>query len=210
MKYETKSEPVKKRWNSLTEFLEENEEFFRQQELDRNAAEAAYSQLLTAIDTALATENYTALPELIPYIETGDGYLAYKYIGKTHRWLRILNILTLEQKFHKLLFCSGCHNAEALWEKYMLSVFAFRRLHFRLSPQSAEEAAAYLACNPISPFAAYLIATDELLIPDQSLYSSLASIMRDWWSDEDAQQFFTLASHSETDTDQEEYANEPS
>lgn len=207
MKNEAKPKPVETLQFSA-EFLEENENFFRQQELDRNAAEAAYSHLLAAIDTALAAEDYAALPALIPYIEKEDGYLAYKYIGKTHRWLRILNILALEQKYDKLLFCSGCPNAKALWEKYMLTVFAFRRLCFRLSSQSADEAAAYLACNPFSYFAAYLLAADELLIPNPALYRSLAAIMRDWWTDADIRQFFILVTPSEPDTQQEENTNE--
>lgn len=208
MKNEAKSKPVEMPLQFSREFLEENENFFRQQELDRKATEAAWNHLLTAINTALAAEDYAALPALIPYIEKEDGYLAYKYIGKTHRWLRILNILALEEKYNKLLFCSGCPNAKALWEKYMLTVFAFRRLCFRLSPQSTDEAAAWLACNPISHFAAYLLAADELLIPNQALYASLSSIMRDWWTDEDTRQFFILVTPSEPDTLQEENTNE--
>lgn len=200
MKHEAKSKPIEGHLQLSTEFLQENENFFLQQELDRNATEAAWSHLLTSIDTALAAEDYAALPALIPYIEEEDGYLAYKYIGKTHRWLRILNILALEEKYNKLLFCGGCPNAKALWEKYMLTVFAFRRLCFRLSPRSTDEAAAWLTCNPISHFAAYFLATDELLIPNQDLYRSLTSIMRDWWTDEDTRQFFTLVNHSEPDT----------
>lgn len=189
-----------KRWNSLSDFFQETEDFFRQQELDRNATENAWQHILSVIDTALAAKDYDALLALIPYIETGDGYLAFKYIGKTHRVLRILNIIALEGKYHKTLFCSGCCNAGVLWEKYMLTMFAFRRLLFRLSEESVNEAVSWLQSHPLSHFAAYLIASGDLLIPDQAFYENLAAIYVDEWTLGDIQQFFTLTASLPTDT----------
>ena len=168
------------------------EGYFRQMELDQEITQKSYRHILDVIDTAMATGDYDALWTLIPYIESGDGHSAFRYIGKTHRFLRILNILMLENKYRKTLFCQGCSSAESLWERYMLTLFAFRRLHFRLSDESVNEAAAYLQDHPISHFAAYMMVQDELLIPDRAFYETLAHIYAHEWSPEDTQQFFAL------------------
>ena len=170
----------------------EAEEYFRQFALDYNATQNAWHHILTAIDEALGRKNYDALWELIPYIEESDGHLAFQYIGKTHRILRILNILRLEHGYHKTLFCRGCDSMDALWEKYMLTLFAFRRLLFRLSEESRGEAVSYLQSHPISHFAAYIMVQDDLIIPDQSFYETLTRIYADEWSAADMQQFFAL------------------
>lgn len=166
--------------------------YFQQLEQDLDATRKAYRHILATLDTALPLGDYAALYELIPYIEKGEGHLAFQYIGKTHRYLRMLNIIALEGKYQKLMFCDGCDSAEALWEKYMLTLFSFRRLIFQLSAESAEEASIYLHNHPISHFAAYMIATDELLIPNQPFYQSLALIYAQNWEPEDTQQFFSL------------------
>ncbi len=172
---------------------QEAEHYFQQMETDYSATQNAYRHILTGIDTALSTGKYSALFPLIPYIEEGDGYLAFQYIGKTHRILRILNIIALEDKYHKTLFCNDCRNFKALWEKYMLTVFAFRRLLFQLSEESVNEAVTWLQTNSVSHFAAYLIASGDLLIPDQAFYETLCLIYANVWLSEDIQQLFTLA-----------------
>lgn len=169
------------------------EDYFRQIELDRETTQKSYRHILAVIDTALAAGDYDALWALIPYIESGDGHLAFQYIGKTHRFLRILNILMLENKYQKTLFCEGCSNADTLWEKYMLTLFAFRRLHFRLSEESVSEAVAYLQNYPVSHFAAYMMVQDELLIPNSAFYETLARVYAQEWSAADVRQFFALA-----------------
>lgn len=179
---------------TLSDLRQEAEDYFRQMELDLDATQNAYQHILDTIDTALADKNYAALRELIPYIEEGEGHLAFQYIGKTHRYLRMLNIIALENKYQKTLFCNGCDNAEALWEKYMLTLFAFRRLRFQLSEESVKQAVVYLQSQPISHFAAYMMVQDELLIPDQAFYETLAFIYAQEWSQTDIQQFFALAS----------------
>lgn len=121
---------------TLSDLRQEAEEYFQQMRLDSDAAQTAYQHILTTIDAALAGADYSSLYKLIPYIEEGEGHLAFQYIGKTHRLLRMLNIIALEDKYRKILFCNGCDSAEALWEKYMLTLFAFRRLLFQLSEES--------------------------------------------------------------------------
>lgn len=174
----------------------EAEEYFRQMALDLDATRSSYQHILTTLDTALGTEDYDALWKLIPYIENGEGHLAFQYIGKTHRILRILNILHLERKYNKTLFCQGCSSMNSLWEKYMLTLFAFRRILFRLPGESQEEAVAYLRNNPVSHFAAYIMAQDELLIPDQHFHETLATIYSQEWSIDDLSQFFSLINSS--------------
>lgn len=178
---------------TLSDLRQEAEDYFRQMELELDATQNAYRHILDTIDAALAEENYAALHGLIPYIEEGEGHLAFQYIGKTHRYLRMLNIIALENKYQKTPFCSGCGSSEALWEKYMLTLFAFRRLLFRLSDESVNQAVAYLQSRPVSHFAAYMMVQDELLIPDQAFYETLAVIYAQEWSAADRQQFFALA-----------------
>lgn len=180
-----------------SELCQEAEEYFHQMKLDLDATNAAYQHILTTLDTALATRDYAALVKLIPYIEEGEGHLAFQYIGKTHRLLRILNIIKLEAGYGKTLFCDGCDNEKALWEKYMLTLFAFRRLLFRLSGQSVEEAVTYLQNHPVSHFAAYIMTQGELLIPSQDFYKTLTDIYAEIWSHADIQQFFALTNTSQ-------------
>lgn len=179
-----------------SDLRQEAEDYFHQMNLDFDATQTAYQHILATMDAALAEEDYSSLYGLIPYIEEGEGHLAFQYIGKTHRLLRILNIISLENKYQKILFCNGCDSAEALWDKYMLTLFAFRRLLFRLSEESVSEAVSYLQGHPVSHFAAYIMVQNELLIPDQAFYETLAHIYAQEWSRADMQQFFALASPS--------------
>ena len=174
----------------------EAEEYFRQMVLDFDATQNSYQHIFMTIDTALTTKEYDALWGLIPYIENGDGHLAFQYIGKTHRILRILNILNLEKKYRKTLFCQNCNSMNALWEKYILTLFAFRRILFKLSEESQDEAIIYLRNHPVSHFAAYIMTQDELIIPDQYFYETLALIYAHEWSTADVQQFFALINTS--------------
>lgn len=174
----------------------EPENYFRQLEQDHDATQRAYRHILTTFNTALPGRDYAALYDMIPYIESGEGHLAFQYIGKTRRFLRMLNIIALEGKYRKRMFCDNCDSADALWEKYMLTLFSFRRLLFQLSDESVSEAIAYLQEHPVSHFATYIIVQDELMIPDQALYETLALIHAQEWNQADIQQFFALVSPS--------------
>lgn len=181
---------------TISDLSQEADEYFQQLELDQDDTQQAYRYILSAIDTALATENYSALPALISYIENGKGQLAFQYIGRTHRILRILHIIMLELKYQKSLFCHDCCNSEELWEKYMLTLFAFRRILFRLSESSTSEAVQYLQGRPVSHFAVYIMAQGEFPAADRDFYETLASVFADYWSDGDLQQFFMLTGTS--------------
>lgn len=174
----------------------ETEQYFQQAELDKDDTKESYQYILSTIDDALNSQNHEMLIELISYIESGKGHLAFQYIGKTRQILRILHIIELEQKYQKIMFSFDCQNVETLLEKYMLTLFAFRRLLFQLSADSVAEAICYLRNNPISHLAAYIIAQDELIIPTDEFYETLASSLADYWTAEDMIQFFTLTSGS--------------
>ncbi len=181
---------------TISDLSKESEQYFLQMELDKSSTQNAYQHIISTIDTMLAKQEYPSLSALIPYIEEGEGHLAFQYIGRTHRFLRILHIIDIEQKYQKSLFCTDCHSAEDLWDKYMLTLFAFRRIHFKLSEISITEAIQYLQSHPVSHFAAYMMTQGELLAPDQKFYKTLASIFTEYWSAGDIQQFFALTDTS--------------
>lgn len=177
----------------LNELYQSTEKHYQQLEQSLDSAQKAYEYLISSIDTALASQNYDALPKLIPYMESGEGELALRYMDKAHRFLCVLNIVALELKYGKELFCADCSSAETLWEKYTLTVFALRRLLLRLSEESVGEAVFYLQSNPISHFAAYMVIQDARMIPDQNLYETVAAIYAEHWSTDDTRYFFSLA-----------------
>lgn len=181
---------------NIAELRREAEEYFRRVEQDLNAANEAYRHILRMLDTSLATGNYTELLKLISYMEEAEGHVALQYIGKSHRLLRILNIIKLELLNGSRPFCHECGSEKALWEKYMLTLFAFRRLIFRLSEESISEAVVYLQRNPLSPLAAFIMTQGELLIPGQDFYETLEDLYWEIWSPGEMQQFQALRNPS--------------
>lgn len=178
--------------------FQETDMFFAQMENDKDNAQKAFQYILSTIDEALDKQNHDALMALIPYIEEGEGQLAFQYIGKTHRLHRILRIIELEQKYCKISLSTNCKNSGMLLDKYLLTLFAFRRLIFQLSSDSVAEAIYYLQNNPISHFAAYIITQDELILPTRELYETLTSLYAEFWTNEDIQQFLALAEGTTT------------
>ncbi len=177
---------------TLSELNQETDQLFEQLSRDKPATQHAYQYILSTLDDALAAQNYDNIVSLIRYIEEGDGRLAYRYIGESHRILRVLHIIESEQKFQKTLFCTDCKNFSELRAKYMLTLFALRRLLFRLSAESVLEAVQYLRETPISVIAAYIMTQDELLIPSENLYEDLIGIYAEIWSAEEVSQFLFL------------------
>lgn len=179
----------------------EAEQYFQELSRDREATQAACSHIDNTLNEALnmdktGRQDIDLLLSLIPYIESGDGELPYKYIGETHRIFRILHIIEMENKYQMTLFCSGCNDKASLMEKYMLTLFAFRRLLFHLSDASAEDAVTYLQQNPLSVFAVYVITQDDLILPDAKLYEKIAEIYCDLWSHSTHQLFLSLTRSS--------------
>lgn len=174
---------------TIEDLRAEAEEYFKQLEKDRDATEKARQYISETLDAALDAQDLEQLLSLIPYIEEGEGHLAYQYIGEIHRTLQILHIIQLECRYHREPFCSDCTSGSALTEKYLLSLFAFRRLLFRLSEDSMAEAVFYLQHHPLSVFAVYVITQNKLIIPSAALYEKLLEVYRAVWSKEDVMLF---------------------
>lgn len=177
---------------SLFDLYKEADDDFRQLALDKDAAHDAYRHITSTIDHALSEQNLSALCSLIPYIEEGDGHLAFAHIGKTHRILRMLRITELELKYQMTPFPADCDTFQTLWEKYMLTLFALRRVLFKLSEASTTEAVSYLQNRPPSCLAVYVMTQDDLLVPTESFYEELISVFADSWSPGDIAQFCSL------------------
>lgn len=182
--------------NTVDTLCVEAEKYFEQLEKDTEATWKAHQHIIGTINNALAKQDIPLLLSLIPYIEEGEGHLAYQYIGEIHRTLQILHIIRLERHYKKELFCADCKDNDALIEKYLLSLFAFRRLLFQLSEESFHEAVYYLHNHPLSVFAAYVITKNELIIPEDSLYENLLAIYYGIWSNDDVQLFLSLIQSS--------------
>lgn len=168
------------------------ERFFLKECESREAVEIANQHITYTLDTALVKQDQKLLLSLISYIEAGEGVIAYKYTGELRRILRILHIVDLEQKYHKSSFEAGCTSKEMLLEKYMLSLFALRRLLFQLSEISMTEAADFIRRSRLSVFAVYTIIQDDLIIPNRSLYELLMEICADFWDESDINLFHLL------------------
>ena len=170
----------------------EAEEYFQNLADNKEALNTCFQYICNTLDEALASQDYTVLLSLIPYIESGEGHLAFEHIGETRRILRILNIIALEHKYLEQTFASDCFCMNDLMAKYYLTLFAYRRILFQLSDTSIEEAIVYLQDNVISHFAAYVISSEELMLPTSNFYESVIHIYAPYWSPNNMQQFRLL------------------
>lgn len=166
--------------------------FFQQLEEQKSALQTSWNYITHTLNNALALSDYESLLGLIPYMEQGDGTLAYEYIGESRRLLRILHFIQLELRHQKIPFSSDCTDKNSLLEKYMLTLFALRRLSFRLSDSSVEEAAIWLQRNRLSVFAVYVITQEELIIPDKALYDTVNEVCSFYWTADEQQLFISL------------------
>jgi hypothetical protein len=88
--------------------------------------------------------------------------------------LRILYILQIENKYlAPSPLSSACDNANELIDKYMLTLFALRRILFHFTEESLTDALIWLQCNAVSYIAVQIIIQGERIIPDQQFYSYL-------------------------------------
>ncbi len=166
--------------------------FFTELEKNKDAVKASWSHITQTIDAALAAHDDRALLALIPYIEQGEGTLAYEYIAESRCILRILHIIRLELAYQKAPFFLHCTDKDSLTKKYTTSLFALRRLFFRLSPNSMEEAANRLLSSRLSVFAVYVMTQEDLITPDKVLYDKIAEICFSYWDDDDKKMFLLL------------------
>lgn len=173
--------------------MQEAEIYFRQLKEDLPETISACQYIDEVLDKALSTQNNSVLLSLIPYMESGKGKLAWKYVGGTRRILQILYIVRLEEKYHMELFCRDCRSKEELTEKYLVMLFALRRLVFRLSEESVEEAEQFLKSAGLSPFALHMVLQNELLPADLSIYQQLTNLCMESWNEGEKLLFIGMA-----------------
>lgn len=168
----------------------EAEQYFHQMDQERDALITAWQYLEETIENALTIQDYSQLCDLIFYLEQGEGYLIYQYIGESHRILRILSIIELERSYHRPVFAWDCITKQQLMEKYLQTVFAIRRLLFQRSEESAAEGICYLQQNPVSVFAVFIILQQELFQVKKALCEQIQMVFNPIWTQEE-QQYFT-------------------
>lgn len=176
----------------LTFSNEEVDQYFRELKEHKEEIQAAYYYITDTITSALQKEDYSLMLSLIAYIESQEGQMSYRFSGKPHRILRYLHIIELEYKYHCTLFCDGCQDSESLYDKYVSSLLAMRRIVFRLSPESVAEACDFLRANTLSPFAIYTIANNDLIKPDSDFYKQISDIYQNIWNETENQLFATF------------------
>ena len=171
---------------------EEAVQYFKDLAENRENIRNTYQYVTNTITHALQTEDYDQLFSLIQYIEGLEGSLSYSFTGRSHRILRYLHIIQLEYKYRCPLFCDGCQDADSLYDKYVSCLFAMRRLIFRLSPESVEEAISFLHANVLSPFAIYMITSDDRIEATKDFYTQILDLYSDIWSEAEIQLFNTF------------------
>lgn len=179
----------------------QDEFFFDKYNQEYPAALSAFQFICDTLNEGLLENSNSKMLSLIPYIENGEGSLSFQYIGDTRRFLRILYILRLEEKYGLKTFTHDVSSCDALLEKYILSLFALRRLAFALSPQSEEEAYHFLLQNCLSPFAVYMLCNNELIVPSLSLYEKIASISSQFWTKQESLLFQSLTQQKRSENE---------
>lgn len=170
----------------------EADNYFRELSQNRENIENAWNFITRTINEALSCQNTDLLLSLIPYIEEGHGTHAYKHIGESRRVLRVLHIIELEIKYGKIPFSCGCRTMQEMLEKYLLILFAIRRLQFRPSEAAVSDAVYYLSQNNLSVFAIFVITQQDLIIPDQALYEQIIRIFAEDWTASDQELLTSL------------------
>ena len=159
---------------------------------EREATEKAYKYILSVMNQAVANKDINKLLSLIPYMESGEGLVCIRRVGEAGRILQMLHIIELEEKHSQFRFYSGCGSADELMDKYVRTLFALRRLLFKLSDESVNEAIECLLNEPVSAIALYILTQHELIIPSMELYAELLTILFGVWNEEERQLFVSL------------------
>ncbi len=140
---------------------------------------------------AIASERRRKLSDTLQIFDTPEGEKAVHYLSEMRRLWCILRVLSIEQEKGFPSFADGCENASALLEKYELTLYSLRRLHFRLSDASCADAIAYLQSNAISYLAIYFILHTEQLL-SLPIWRILPQLLSNNWCPEDGQAFLSL------------------
>ena len=77
-------------------------------------------------------------------------------------------------------------------EKYLLTLFALRRLKFQPSESAISDASYFLSQNKLSIFAIYTIIQRDLIIPDSVLYEEIMRTYEKVWTTADKEMFMSF------------------
>lgn len=172
---------------------QEAEIFFRQLREDLLELREACRYIDNRLDEALNAQDNEALLSVIPFIESGKGKTAWKYVGETRRLLQILSAIRLEVRYHTEIFCTGCQSIAELEVKYLVMLFALRRLTFCLSEESVKEAEKFLKTANLSPFILHVVLQNEVLPSDMRVYRRLEDLLDGIWNEEERHLFLQMA-----------------
>lgn len=165
----------------LEEALLDSEEFLTEYNVKYPAALSVYEQISHIVDSALESGNHESLLSLISYMESEEGYPTFQYVSEARYLFRILNILSLENKYHLSSFSYNIHTKQELIHKYKVSLFSLRRILFALSVASSTEAEDFLLENPLSPFAVYIMSKEELIVPNILFFQKIEALYHSLW-----------------------------
>lgn len=107
------------------------------------------------------------------------NHMIFETMVEMKRIRRIVEILEMERTNHMKLFADGAANADALMEKYVLTIFALRRIELEPTKEMTEEAKLFLLDNYISPIAIVQIVGDELFLDAKKIFQTMETLYKD-------------------------------
>lgn len=112
----------------------------------------------------LEVQSNETLEILNDFIEKEKNSLAFQFSCDSIRARRLINIFTKEKECSFNSFASNVKTIEQLKEKYLLTIFAIRRIELNPSDKMFEEGVLFLINNNISPVAIVKVIEEELIV----------------------------------------------
>lgn len=104
------------------------------------------------------------------------NHMIFETMGEMRRMLHIVEILEMERMNYMVLFSKGVSNADALMEKYVMTIFAIRRVELEPTEDMLQEGIQFLLSNHISPVAIVHIVNEELFIDPKKIFRKMELI----------------------------------
>ena len=183
-------------YDSLETYLNEVEQSFEKINCENEASKEAYDHIMNVLGQALDTQDVNLFLSLVSYIESDKGISSHKCNSDIRRLYIILHIVELEKKAGIKLFFTDCHTVSDLLEKYILTLFALRRLAF-----SVNDAVSYLRQTELSVFAIHLIIENDLIRSEIALYEKVINVYSGIWNNHDIRQLLYLIAKRLTNKD---------
>ena len=188
-------------YDSLETYLNEVEQSFEKINCENEASKEAYDHIMNVLGQALDTQDVNLFLSLVSYIESDKDISSHKCNSDIIRLYIILHIVELEKKAGIKLFFTDCHTVSDLLEKYILTLFALRRLAFSISDASVNDAVSYLRQTELSVFAIHLIIENDLIRSEIALYEKVINVYSGIWNNHDIRQLLYLIAKRLTNKD---------